>query len=179
MTDSKSALVKVADALAFAAHKHRGQHRIDAARSPYINHPIDLLNVLCCEAGIENPDILCAAILHDTLEDTNTSEEEITRRFGPKVAAIVGEVSDDMRLPKRKRWQLQIEKAPHLSREAKIVKLADKICNLRDLANSPPPHWSRDRIQTYFDWAKAVIEQLRGTHPKLETLFDDAYAKRP
>ena len=179
MSQSNSALAKVAAALAFAANKHRGQHRIDAECSPYINHPIDLLNVLCCEAGIEDPDILCAAIMHDTLEDTNTSKEEIARHFGPKVAAIVHEVSDDMRLPKRERWRLQIEKAPHLSPEAKIVKLADKICNLRDLASSPPPHWSRERIQTYFDWAKSVIDQLRGTHPKLEALFDQAYSNRP
>jgi GTP diphosphokinase / guanosine-3',5'-bis(diphosphate) 3'-diphosphatase len=129
-------------ASAFAAAKHRNQRRKDAEASPYINHPIALADVLANEGGIEDPTVLCAAILHDTIEDTETTPEELERHFGRHVAAIVLEVTDDKSLEKHVRKQLQIDHAPHISREAKLVKLADKICNLRDILDSPPADWS-------------------------------------
>lgn len=166
-------------AIAFAADKHRDQRRKDAAASPYINHPIALANVLANEAEIDDERVLIAAVLHDTLEDTETTVQELVRNFGQEIAEIVVEVSDDKALPKAARKQQQIDHAPHISRRAKLVKLADKICNLRDIAHFPPHDWSLQRCQEYFEWAKAVIDQLRGVHPALEHVFDQAYRERP
>jgi len=170
---------KILAAIAFAADKHRNQRRKDAAASPYINHPISLANVLANEAGIDDERVLIAAILHDTVEDTETTAQELVRHFGQEIADIVLEVTDDKSLLKAERKQQQIDHAPTISRRAKLVKLADKICNLRDLASSPPAGWSLRRKQDYFDWAKAVIDGLRGVHPSLEYLFDTAYKARP
>lgn len=162
-------------AVAFAAHKHRNQRRKDAEASPYINHPISLANVLANEGGIEDERTLVAAILHDTIEDTETTEQELAKEFGADVAGIVMEVTDDKSLPKAERKRLQVEHASTISRRAKLVKLSDKICNLRDVAGNPPADWPLQRRQEYFDWAKAVVDQLRGVHPGLEALFDDVY----
>ncbi len=123
--------------------------------------------------------ITVAAILHDTVEDTETTGDELVRLFGAAVAGVVLEVTDDKSLPKAERKRLQVVRAPKSSREAKLVKLADKICNLRDVAGSPPAHWPLERRQAYFEWAKDVIAGLRGTHEKLERLFDEAYRLKP
>lgn len=170
---------KILAAIAFAADKHRNQRRKDAAASPYINHPIALANVLANEAGIDDERVLIAAILHDTVEDTETTAQELVRHFGQEIADIVLEVTDDKSLLKAERKQRQIDHAPTISRRAKLVKLADKICNLRDIASSSPAGWSLRRKQDYFDWAKAVIDGLRGVHPSLEFIFDTAYKARP
>jgi guanosine-3',5'-bis(diphosphate) 3'-pyrophosphohydrolase len=166
-------------AMAFAADKHRLQKRDDVEASPYINHPIGLADVLANEAGIEDERVLVAALLHDTIEDTQTTEQELIRLFGQEIADIVLEVSDDKTLPKAERKRLQIEHAPTLSRRAKLIKLADKIANLRDVASSPPKDWPLERRQEYFDWAKAVVDGVRGVHPELERIFDEAYRQRP
>lgn len=166
-------------AISFAAEKHRNQRRKDAESSPYINHPIALANVLANEAGIEDEKVLVAAVLHDTIEDTETNERELASLFGEDVTAIVLEVTDDKALPKAERKRLQVEHAPTISRRAKLVKLADKICNVRDIAACPPADWSLQRRQEYFDWAKAVVDGLRGAHPTLERLFDEAFRKKP
>jgi guanosine-3',5'-bis(diphosphate) 3'-pyrophosphohydrolase len=172
-------LGQIMRALAFAAFKHRDQRRKDIEASPYINHPIALAAVLADECAIDDPDVICAAILHDTIEDTKTTPEELARNFGTKIAGIVAEVTDNKDLPSEDRKRLQIEHAGTISREARLVKLADKICNLRDVAKSPPAKWSLERKQEYFDWAVAVIAGLRGTHPQLESLFDQAATARP
>ena len=172
-------LALILHALAFAAHKHRDQRRKDPRASPYINHPIALANVLMNEAGVRDAKVLCAALLHDTVEDTETTPEELQAHFGRAVRDIVLEVTDDKNLPKAERKRLQIVKAKGLSRRAKLVKLADKICNLRDIAESPPADWDLKRQQEYYDWAKRVIDRLRGTHRKLEAAFDAAYVRRP
>jgi guanosine-3',5'-bis(diphosphate) 3'-pyrophosphohydrolase len=166
-------------ALAFAADKHRNQRRKDAEASPYINHPIMLAKILAVEGGIEDALALCAAVLHDTIEDTQTTHEELVAGFGRDIADVVLEVTDDKSLPKAERKQLQIEHAPRLSQAAKLVKLADKICNVRDVAASPPQDWPLARRREYFDWAKAVVRRMRGTHAKLERLFEEAYRRRP
>lgn len=166
-------------AACFAAQKHRDQRRKDEVASPYINHPLALADVLCNEVDGVPELAVVAALLHDTIEDTDTTPEEIAAVFGPQVLAVVLEVTDDRNLPKAARKQAQIDHAPHLSHEAKLVKLADKICNLRDLANSPPAGWPLARKQEYFDWAHAVVQGLRGAHAGLEPLFDAAYAARP
>lgn len=159
-------------AVAFAAEKHRNQRRRDANASPYINHPIALTNVLANEGEIENTAVLCAAVLHDTIEDTETTVEELESQFGRHVTSIVLEVTDDKSLEKHVRKQLQIEHAVHITEEAKLVKLADKICNLRDIIASPPAGWSVERKLEYFHWAALVVDGLRGINPKLEAVFD-------
>ena len=164
-------------AAAFAADKHRNQRRKDAAASPYINHPIALANVLANEGDITNKDVLCAAMLHDTIEDTETTESELRIAFGDKIASIVLEVTDDKSLDKATRKQMQIEHAPHISIEAKMVKLADKISNLRDILSSPPANWPLERKLSYFEWANDVVAGLRGTNIKLERVFDGLVAE--
>ena len=170
---------KLISAIAFAAERHRNQRRKDIEASPYINHPIALANVLANEALVEDDRVLIASILHDTIEDTETTETELVRLFGQEISSIVLEVTDDKALPKAERKRLQIEHAATLSRRARLVKLADKICNLRDLISSPPSDWSVARQCEYFDWAKAVVDKLRGVNPALEHLFDEAYKARP
>ena len=167
------------DAVDFAATKHRTQRRKDVEASPYINHPIALAHVLAFEAKVSDEHVLVAAMLHDTLEDTQTSFAELKERFGLAIARTVAEVTDDKTLSKSRRKALQIEHAPHLSRRAKLVKLADKICNLRDVAANPPQDWPLSRRREYFDWAKEVVDGLRGVHPRLEAIFDAAQRARP
>jgi GTP diphosphokinase / guanosine-3',5'-bis(diphosphate) 3'-diphosphatase len=174
----KSELALLLKALAFAAHKHRDQRRKDAEASPYINHPIALADVLVNEGGVSDVEVLCAALLHDTVEDTATTPEELGGAFGSRVARIVAEVTDDNTLAKAERKRLQVERAGGLSPEAKLVKLADKICNLRDVAERPPASWDLARRREYFDWAKRVVDGLRGIHPRLEAAFDAAYGMR-
>lgn len=174
--DDIALLIKAAD---FAALKHRRQRRKDAEASPYINHPLALARVLKLEAGVGDIEVLVAAILHDTVEDTETTIEELTREFGPAIAGVVAEVTDDNALTKPERKRLQVERAAHSSPKAKLVKLADKICNLRDVAAAPPAHWPLERRRDYFEWARAVIDGLRGAHPRLEQLFDEAYLSKP
>ena len=166
-------------ALEFAAHKHRDQRRKDVDATPYINHPIQLAGLLAREGGVTDSVILAAAILHDTVEDTETTAAELEREFGPAIAAIVMEVTDDKSLRKAERKRLQVEHAAHISHGAKMVKLADKICNVRDMNSAPPADWDLARRREYFDWAKAVVDRMRGTHAHLESLFDAELAKRP
>ncbi|MBC8636457.1 bifunctional (p)ppGpp synthetase/guanosine-3',5'-bis(diphosphate) 3'-pyrophosphohydrolase [Caballeronia sp. EK] len=165
-------------AIAFAADKHRNQRRKDAEASPYINHPIALANVLANEGGIDDERVLLAAVLHDTIEDTDTSHDELVQWFGEEVARIVAEVTDDKSLPKAERKRLQIEHAAHISHAAQLVKLADKICNLRDILAMPPANWSEERKREYFEWARRVVDGLRGAHTGLEAAFDETYRKR-
>lgn len=166
-------------ALEFSARKHRNQRRKDIDASPYINHPISLADILCNEAHITDINVICGALLHDTVEDTETEPEELESEFGKEITDIVMAVTDDQSLAKPERKQAQIDHAAHISDGAKLVKLADKISNLRDVSSNPPADWSLDRRQEYFDWAKRVIDQLRGINPNLERIFDDAYSGRP
>ena len=164
--------------IAFAAEKHKTQRRKDADSSPYINHPIALANVLANEGGVLAHDVLCAAVLHDTIEDTQTTAQELRGLFGEKITSIVLEVTDDKSIKdKAARKQLQVEHAPHISHEAKLVKLADKICNLRDILASPPANWDTDRKLEYFKWAERVVAGVRGTNLALENIFDALLAQ--
>jgi guanosine-3',5'-bis(diphosphate) 3'-pyrophosphohydrolase len=174
-----SDLPDLVKALSFAAEKHRDQRRKDDHGSPYINHPIALVRLLCVEAGVTDKVTLCAAFLHDTIEDTDATADELEAQFGGSVSRVVMEVTDDKHLPKAERKRLQIERAASASHQAKLVKLADKICNLRDVYERPPVGWSLARQQEYFDWAWQVVRGIRGTHPGLESLFDAAYRRRP
>lgn len=172
---SETNLARILKAAHFAADKHRMQRRKDVDASPYINHPIALAHILCSEGMVNETNVLIAALLHDTVEDTETSFQELQREFGPAIANIVAEVTDDKSLPKEERKRLQVAKAATKSREAKLVKLADKISNLRDIAAAPPADWSIERRERYFHWAKEVADGLRGVSPGLEEAFDQAY----
>nr|XP_969942.3 PREDICTED: guanosine-3',5'-bis(diphosphate) 3'-pyrophosphohydrolase MESH1 [Tribolium castaneum] len=161
----------------FAAEKHKDQRRKNASKTPYINHPIGVAYILTHEAEIDDLDVLQAALLHDTVEDTATTFEEIEQVFGKRVRDIVEEVTDDKSLPKEERKRLQIEHAPGASHQAKLVKLADKLYNLRDLENSAPEGWSEQRIQEYFTWSSKVVAGLRGTNPALERSLDQVFRR--
>lgn len=179
MTIKSKDLALILTALEFSSHKHRDQRRKDNNASPYINHPISLANVLCNEGKITNAKVICAALLHDTIEDTETTADELKSKFGKRITNIVVEVTDDKSLPKAERKLAQIEHAKHASKRAKLVKLADKICNLRDILFTPPADWSIARKREYFDWSKVVIDEVRGTNKKLERVFDELYAAKP
>ncbi|MEI6643146.1 MAG: HD domain-containing protein [Novosphingobium sp.] len=171
-----SDLVLVLDAAAFAADKHRRQRRKDAEATPYINHPLSLATILAREGGVDDARVIAAALLHDTVEDTETTPDELEARFGAEVAGIVAEVTDDKSLSKAERKQLQVARAAHKSTGAKLVKLADKIANLRDIAASPPADWDQARKAEYVHWADKVVAGLRGANPALEAAFDAAAA---
>jgi guanosine-3',5'-bis(diphosphate) 3'-pyrophosphohydrolase len=179
MSRSKDDLGLVLRAARFAAHKHRDQRRKDAKASPYINHPIGLAEVLHTDGGVSDPVVIAAALLHDTIEDTETTYDELRGVFGTPVADVVIEVTDVKFLAKESRKRLQVAKAGRASERARLVKLADKICNLRDILASPPAAWSLERRQKYFDWAKEVVDQVRGVNLRLERAFDRLYRQRP
>jgi len=170
---------RILEALQFAAHKHRDQRRKGSHQAPYINHPIEVAALLATVGGVTDIVTLQAALLHDTIEDTQTTPEELQKEFGPGITSIVLEVTDNKMLKKHIRKKMQIEHAARASREAKLVKLADKLCNLRDVAERPPAKWDLARRREYFDWARQVVDGLRGVHPRLEAAFDIAYKQRP
>lgn len=172
--DFPAPLPRLLAALSFAALKHSGQLRKSADMTPYINHPISVADILTREGGVTDVDTLAAALLHDTLEDTDTHVGELERLFGQQVAAVVAELTDDKTLPKPERKALQILKARDCSERARLVRLADKIANVRDVIHNPPTHWSLERRQRYLLWAGEVVGSLRGVHAVLESRFDEA-----
>jgi guanosine-3',5'-bis(diphosphate) 3'-pyrophosphohydrolase len=171
--DGSEAYAAILGAIRFAAAKHRDQRRKDADASPYINHPIEVAEVLARVGEITDLTVLQAAVLHDTIEDTATTESELEERFGPEVARLVREVTDDKSLPKAERKRLQIAHAPQLSPLAKLIKLGDKICNVRDVTHSPPNEWSLERRLEYLEWSRQVVGGCRGVNDALERLFDE------
>ena len=164
-------------AFKFAAHKHQHQRRKNETELPYINHLIAVSEVLWEIGKVHDISTIAAGILHDTIEDTNTSFQELEKTFGEKIRSIVEEVTDDKSLPKQVRKRLQIEHAGDASLEARQVKLADKICNVTDLIDAPPVSWSLQRRIEYVDWAESVIDGLRGSNELLEQYFDEVCIK--
>ncbi|CAF1048520.1 unnamed protein product [Rotaria sordida] len=169
---------KFMHALQFAAYKHRFQKRKDLDGTPYINHPIGVAHILSNEAGIKDFDLLAAALLHDTIEDTETTLGELEQEFGPRIAGIVAELTDDKNLPKAERKRLQIVNAGQLTSDAIVVRLADKIYNLRDLNRSTPVGWSEERVEEYFQWSSKVARQLFGHNVQLDTILKDLFLQR-
>lgn len=159
----------------FSAERHRFQRRKGADASPYINHPLEVADLLANTGGVTDVRALVAAILHDTVEDTRTSFEEVQVLFGEEVRTVVEELTDDKKLPKPERKRLQIEHAAHLSGTAKPIKIADKICNVRDVTHDPPPDWSLERRREYLEWAAKVVAGCRGSNPALEQMFDEVF----
>lgn len=169
------------NALEYAAEKHRYANRKDHPRghehgTAYINHPIQAASLLWNIGQVRDINTLAAALLHDVLEDTPTKDEEIETRYGSKIFAIVKEVSDDKSLDRDLRKRIQVETAAKKSFEAKLVKLADKITNVRDIRLTPP-NWDKDRKLKYVEWSKEVVDQIRGTNPALEKKFDEEFSQ--
>lgn len=158
-------------AIDFAADRHRDQRRKGVDASPYINHPIRVAMLLVEEGDVHEVAVLQAAILHDTIEDTRTTGDEIEARFGAEVRRLVEEVTDDKRLPRRARKQRQIDHASALSAAAKLIKIADKIANVQDVMAAPPRDWSVARRLDYLDWAEAVVARCRGQNRGLDALW--------
>ena len=177
MAEEHAPYIEVLRALHFAAQKHRDQRRKDPEASPYVNHVIDVAETLARVGGVDDASMLQAAILHDTIEDTETSAAEIERVFGQEIQSLVTEMTDDRSLPKKERKRLQIEHAPHLSPRAKQIKLADKICNIRDVIHSPPENWSLERRLEYLDWSEQVVAGCRGCNAALEQCYDRILAE--
>lgn len=165
------------DALAYASKMHSAQRRKDNRDTPYINHPIDVARLLITEGGITDSNVIAAAILHDTIEDTEATVEDIERMFGEKILGFVLECTDDKSLPKAERKRLQVVNGPHKSQEAKCIKLYDKISNVRDIGEYPPVLWSKGRLIEYLDWTMEVVNGLRGANQALEELYDKTVEK--
>jgi guanosine-3',5'-bis(diphosphate) 3'-pyrophosphohydrolase len=165
--------VRLLRAVAFAAEKHRNQRRKDADASPYINHLIAAASVLAEEGNVTDEDLLLAAILHDSVEDTETTFAELEEHFGKTVTDIVREVTDDKTLDKEALTRLQEKNSPSASLQAKQLKIADKICNVRDIMHNPPANWPIERKQEYLWWTIRVVEGCRGVNALLDKAFDE------
>lgn len=176
MTNEPTELNVLFNALSYASKMHATQRRKDNKDTPYINHPIDVARMLVTTGGITDANTLAAAILHDTVEDTEATAEDIGELFGPTIRDLVLECTDDKSLPKEERKRLQVVNAPHKSQQAKCIKMADKISNIRDIIESPPAFWTIERMQEYLNWGEKVVAGLRGANKPLEELFDKTLA---
>lgn len=174
MAHDSQAVIRIAQAYHFAAERHVSHRRKGEAAEPYLNHLTEVAELVALATDGQDPDLVIAAILHDTVEDTGTTPSELAHTFGADVASLVAEVTDDKALPKEVRKRLQIEHAAHASPRAQMIKMADKISNLRSLAASPPADWSRERIADYGIWANSVVAGCRTASPALAAQFDEA-----
>ncbi|MBX9944328.1 MAG: HD domain-containing protein [Reyranella sp.] len=173
-------LVRLARAADYAARQHIAQRRKGERAEPYINHLTEVAALLAEATGGDDAVLLMGGLLHDTLEDTDATYEDLEQRFGPEVAALVAEVTDDKSLPKEERKRLQIDRTPGKSRRAKLLKIADKTSNLRSMVSSPPAGWTEARLRDYVVWAEQVVRSCRGLNAALDAAFDAAHdeAKR-
>ncbi|CAG2240105.1 guanosine-3',5'-bis(diphosphate) 3'-pyrophosphohydrolase MESH1-like [Mytilus edulis] len=178
MASGEASISEIIRCTNFAAIKHKNQRRKDPESTPYINHPIGVAYILTNEGKITDLSVIQAALLHDTVEDTETTLDEIKEEFGDEVAGLVDEVSDDKSLSKIERKNLQIKNAPHKSLKAKLVKLADKLYNLRDLKRATPEGWSEERVQEYFVFAFKVVAGLRGINDAMEKELDKLFKEK-
>jgi (p)ppGpp synthase/HD superfamily hydrolase len=169
-------LLLFARALDFAAKKHVHQRRKGESAEPYINHLAEVARLLAAAPENHNAAVTVAGLLHDTLEDTATSYDELAAEFGAEIASLVREVTDDKALPKEARKKHQEDHAAHASDGAKMIKIADKTSNLHSIVNSPPRGWDLARKKEYFDWARRVVAGCRGVSAYLEDEFDRAWA---
>lgn len=169
--------IKLLNAINFAAIKHKEQRRKDQNATPYINHPIAVASLIADVGEVTDLDVLIAAILHDIIEDTKTRPDEIESIFGEKIKNIVTELTDDKELPKEERKRLQIENAKNLSREATLIKIADKTLNIIDITESPPKDWDLERRLKYLNWAEAVVRRCPKANEKLLNNFYETLIK--
>lgn len=167
---------KIVHIYTLAAAWHARQRRKGKAREPYVNHLVEVAHLVTEATGGADIDLAIAAVLHDAIEDAGIKAAEIEALFGPQVAGLVLEVTDDKSLPPSTRKQLQVETTPHKSPGAKMIKLADKTSNLRSIRLSPPP-WPLERKRAYLRWSQAVVAGARGVNAALEDAFDLAYSQ--
>jgi guanosine-3',5'-bis(diphosphate) 3'-pyrophosphohydrolase len=165
-------LDKILDAAVFAADKHQNHVRKNEQHSPYITHPLLVAKAIYQIGDVKDNGVLVAAILHDTIEDTPTTKDEIADRFGKDILEIVLEVTDNKSLDRLTRKRLQVSHAPELSYQARVVKIADKLINCEDILYSPPVDWPLKRRQEYIQWGADVVQKIRGTNTPLEEAFD-------
>ncbi|MBA3672417.1 MAG: bifunctional (p)ppGpp synthetase/guanosine-3',5'-bis(diphosphate) 3'-pyrophosphohydrolase, partial [Gemmatimonadaceae bacterium] len=177
MNPDQSDLPTLFRALRFAARAHVKHRRKGGDDIPYVNHPIDIATQLATIGGVTDIAVLAAALLHDTVEDTTTEPEDIERKFGANIATLVAEVTDDPALTSAEQKVAQEHEAAGKSSRAKLIRIADKTCNVCDITDAPPPHWSDGRRMEYFAWAERVVGGMRGTHAALESAFDAAVAR--
>jgi len=163
-------------ALEFAARHHVDQRRKGVSEKPYLNHLAEVAHLVAEATGGEDTNLVIAGLLHDAIEDTGVTRAEIEAEFGADVAALVAAVTDDKSLPSAERKRLQVETAPSKPDRARLLKIADKTSNLRDMAADPPADWPLERKRAYVDWASSVVDGCRGVSPALERQFDEARA---
>ena len=164
----------------FSGEKHKDQRRRDAAETPYINHPLEVAHILMEEGGVTDAPTLAAALLHDTIEDTSTTREELLMIFGREVAELVVELTDLKTTTPEDKKRRELDHAQRLSEKAKRIKLADKTANIRDLATMPPANWGVDRTVDYFDFAAQIVEAVGDASPELVAVFmRDYYHFKP
>ncbi len=168
-------VILVSRAFDLAARAHSAQRRKGMRAEPYVNHLAEVALLLAEATEGRDPDLVAAGLLHDTLEDTGTSREELRDTFGREIADLVAEVTDDKRLPQGERKELQVQTAPGKSARARMLKIADKTSNLRSILASPPVGWSRRRKVEYFEWARRVVEACGAVNERLVGLFREAY----
>jgi guanosine-3',5'-bis(diphosphate) 3'-pyrophosphohydrolase len=166
----------VCEAAELAARRHNGMARKGRANEPYINHLAEVANLLSTATDGRDAELVAAGWLHDTMEDTATTHDELAQRFGLRVAGLVTEVTDDMSLPKSERRRRQIVDAPHKSAGAKLIKIADKISNVRARIHADPTDEERENLDDYAAWAERVVAGCRGGNAMLDALFDEAVA---
>jgi len=170
------AIARLTQAAHFAARAHKDQQRKGIDAEPYVNHLLEVAELVAHAEIPGDIEVVIAALLHDTIEDVGVTEAQLIEAFGARVAGLVLAVTDDKSLPKDRRKWLQIEHAPQLSRDAKLIKLADKTSNLRALVRTPPVGWTRERLHHYVVWAKAVVDACGTVDARLERLFAEAHA---
>ena len=170
-TDLKD-IQEVLRAARFAAEKHADQKRKGVAKEPYVNHLLEVAQLVSMALAAPDTNLVQAALLHDTIEDTKTTREELIDHFGSDVANLVVEMTDDKLLSKQERKRLQIENAPKKSERAQTIKLADKIANLRSILSSPPTNWDLQRQREYFTWAELVVGGLTKPNAILKAEFE-------
>jgi len=161
----------------FAAEKHANQRRKGKAEEPYVNHLLEVAQLISNAIPEPDTNLIIAALLHDAIEDAGVTKDELVHRFGADVANLVAEVTDDKSLPKAERKRLQVENAPKKSARAQAIKLADKISNLRAILSSPPADWDYQRKKEYFAWAKRVVDGLAAPDPVLKAEFDKTLSR--
>lgn len=177
MPECLDAVRRILTAARFAAERHAAQRRKGQSAEPYVNHLLEVAELLARTAEDLDTNLIVAALLHDTIEDVGVTREELAARFGEDVAALVAEVTDDKSLPKERRKALQIENAPHKSPRAQALSAADKTTNVRSIATSPPANWSFERRVEYVRWARQVVGRYKDLNGRLAQEFEQVSAE--
>jgi (p)ppGpp synthase/HD superfamily hydrolase len=173
VSDDGRSLAMLTQAYDLAARAHAGQRRkgIDV---PYINHPCAVAAMTAEALGHDDIEAIAAAVLHDVLEDTEVTEPELAARFGPRVTALVKELTDApdwLDLPLLDRKARQAEKMARGSIEARVIKIADQLSNIGDLCMAFGA-WPQAHNRAYLAGAQTVVDACRGVAPRLEAAFD-------